>query len=70
MPSTGVTPRKLTINLAAFAGPVTARWYNPTSVRFNPAADGRLPNRGTQVLSTPGDNGTSTNDWVLVLEAR
>jgi hypothetical protein len=70
IPSTGVQSRELTVDLGQFSGPVTARWYNPTDGRYTAAADGPLPKRGTHTFRTPGDNGTKTNDWLLVLQVR
>jgi hypothetical protein len=70
IPSTGTRTRALTVDLGRFPGPVTARWQNPVGGRSRAAAHGPLPNRGTRTFRTPGDNGTGTNDWLLVLEAR
>jgi len=70
LPSTGTDSRKLTVDLTKFSGPITARWYNPADGRWKNAFDGTLPNRGSHQFITPGDNGTSTNDWLLVLEPR
>jgi len=68
IPSTGTESRALTVDLARFSNAVTARWYNPTNGRFtNTAAP--LPNQGSHVFHTPGDNGTGTNDWILLLTA-
>ena len=73
IPSTGTESRSLTIDLARFSGPITARWYNPTSGHWTTINDVPLANRGSHTFhtfKTPGDNGTKTNDWLLVLEAR
>jgi hypothetical protein len=70
IPSTGTKARTLTVDLAQFAGSVTARWYNPTNGRYATAPAGMLPNRGLRKLLTPGDNGTRTNDWLLILQVR
>jgi hypothetical protein len=64
--STGTQPRELTVNLGWFAGPVHARWYNPTSGRYTAAEQEPLPNRGSRAFRTPGDNGTGTSDWLLL----
>jgi len=69
IPSTSTGPRELKLNLANFPGPVTAQWFNPAKDAPLLPHDPRLINRGTQTLQTPGDNGTSANDWVLVLES-
>jgi Protein of unknown function (DUF4038)/Putative collagen-binding domain of a collagenase len=55
------------IDLAALRGPARARWYNPVSGDFIHIADG-LPGAGVRQFTTPGENGTGTNDWVLVLD--
>jgi hypothetical protein len=63
------TVTTLTISLTTFRGPVTARWYDPTTGAFNPAA-APLPDRGTHAFKPVGVNGGGSDDWVLVLEAR
>ncbi len=70
VPSTGTESRKLTVDLAQFSGPITARWYNPADGRWTSIQDAPLPNRGLHPFITPGDNGNRTNDWLLVLEVR
>jgi hypothetical protein len=70
VPSTGTEPRALTVNLGRFAGPVRARWYNPTDGRYSVIEGVSRPGRDPHVFRTPGDNGTKTNDWLLILEAR
>jgi hypothetical protein len=70
IPSTGREPRGLTVRLSQFPGPVTARWYNPTDGRFAAIDVNPLPDRDFHVFRTTGDNGTKTNDWLLILEVR
>jgi len=70
IPSTSTESRKLTVDLTKFSGPITARWYNPASGRWESAYDGSLPNQGSHLFVTLGDNGTGTNDWILALEVR
>ncbi len=70
IPSTGSERRNLTVRLGQFAGPVTARWYNPTDGRYTAVVDMPGPDRDARVFRTPGDNGTKTNDWLLILESR
>jgi len=70
IPSSGTGRRELTIALGRFARPVTARWYNPTNGQFIAAEGSPFANRAAHGLRTPGDNGTGTNDWALILEAR
>jgi hypothetical protein len=70
IPSTGSGARELRIALGRFAKPVTARWYNPTNGKFVEVEGSPYSNRVTHRLRTPGDNGTGTNDWALILDAR
>jgi hypothetical protein len=70
VPSTGIESRELAVDLSQFSGPVSARWYNPTDGRWTTINETPLPNRATQTYRTPGDNGTKTNDWLLILEVR
>lgn len=37
---------------------------------YRQIADSPLANNGKREFTTPGDSGTGTNDWVLVLESR
>jgi Protein of unknown function (DUF4038)/Putative collagen-binding domain of a collagenase len=68
--STGAERRALSLRPGQFRSPIFARWYNPTDGRYT--AIGEMPGDGqnVQVLRTPGDNGTKTNDWLLILESR
>jgi hypothetical protein len=70
VPSTGTERRELTVRLGQFPGPVTARWYNPTDGRTTAIKDVADAKGDAHVFQTPGDNGTGTNDWLLILEAR
>ena len=70
IPSTGTVSRSLTIDLAQFSGPVNARWFNPTNGHWKTITKEPLPNQNSRMFHTPGDNGTKTNDWLLVLEVR
>ena len=67
IPADGRGPRPFTVNLSSFPGPVTAHWFNPAKDASLLAHATVLPNRAQQTLSTPGDNGTGVNDWVLIL---
>jgi hypothetical protein len=69
-PSTGTVAREFTLDTVAFAGPVVARWFNPTDGSFTPMQGSPLPNRGKFHLSTPGANGAKANDWVLVVQVQ
>jgi hypothetical protein len=68
VPSTGTESRKITVNMERLSGPVNARWYNPTGGTYRTIAESPLANSGSREFATPGDNGTGTSDWVLLLE--
>ncbi len=68
IPSTGKGARELTMDGAQFTGPITPRWFNPTTGRFSTVEGPPLSNRDRHHFRTPGDNGTGANDWVLVLQ--
>jgi hypothetical protein len=61
----------ITVDLAKFAAPVVARWFDPSNGYMHAALEGSpLPNRGTRDFTTPGLNIAGCEDWVLVLETR
>lgn len=68
LPSTGTQPRTVTVDLKRLNGPVTARWFNPTNGTYIAIADSTFTNSFTCEFTTPGNNGTGTSDWVLVLD--
>ena len=70
IPSTGTQPRTITVDMTRLSGPANARWYNPTNGTYESIAGSPFANSGFREFTTPGDNGTGTNDWVLVLETR
>jgi hypothetical protein len=69
VPSTGTGSNSFTLAMNGFVGPVSARWYNPTMGSYSTVAGSPFANSGSQNLSTPGNNGSSTNDWLLVMTA-
>lgn len=69
IPSTGRDARELTVDAGRLSGKISASWFNPTNGKSTPTASTPIPNTGTHTFSTPGDNGTGTNDWLLILEA-
>ena len=69
VPSTGTESRTITVDMTRLSGAANARWYNPTNGTYTPIADSLLANTSSREFTTPGDNGTRTNDWVLVVEA-
>lgn len=68
-PPTGIGARTFTVNMAQLRGPAHARWFNPTTGASTEVDGSPLANAGSREFTTPGDNGTGANDWVLVLEA-
>jgi hypothetical protein len=70
VPSTDTKSQTLTVDLAQFSGPVSARWYNPTNGDFSAISDKPIGNSGPHTLQTPGNNGTGANDWLLILKVR
>lgn len=69
VPSTGTGTRTITVNMAKLSRAAQARWYNPTDGKYLAIDGSPFANSGLREFTTPGDNGTGTNDWVLVLEA-
>lgn len=61
------TGRTVTLDMGQFAGPATARWFDPTDGRYRAIAS-RLANSGSRRFTTPGRNAIGHGDWVLVLE--
>lgn len=70
IPSTGTDRRELSVDLRQLTGEVTARWFNPVDGSYTKIPGSPFPNTGVQVFITPGDNGTGTNDWLLLLETK
>jgi hypothetical protein len=46
---------------------VAAKWFNPASGAYTTI--GTFANTGSRTFTTPGNNGASMNDWLLILEA-
>lgn len=61
--------RPLTVNMAGFAGPVLARWYDPTrgTYKLIPISSSSPP--GARTFTPPAKNGAGDEDWVLVIES-
>ena len=60
----------LTVDTTRFAGPVHARWYDPSNGTYLAASARPVANRGTVRFTAPGKNADGDGDWVLVLTAR
>ncbi|MCU0981259.1 MAG: DUF5060 domain-containing protein, partial [Pirellulaceae bacterium] len=56
------------IFFAAQRSSINAQWFNATNGVYTPIAGSPLASSPSRDFTTPGDNGTGTNDWVLVLE--
>jgi len=67
VPPTGSGSRSFSVDLSRMRGPSRARWYDPVSGVWSPAA-GLLPASKAVELQTPGANAAGTNDWALVVE--
>jgi hypothetical protein len=65
--STGTESRTITVDLTKLAGSAKGQWFNPTSGVYTAISGSPFANSGSRDFTTPGDNGTGTNDWVLVL---
>ena len=63
------TIRPITVDMSKLSGPTAARWYDPTTGEYIPAAGSPFANIGTRELTPPGKNHDGDGDWVLVLEA-
>jgi hypothetical protein len=69
VPSTGTDARTFSVDMGAMAGTVTAQWFNPTDGSFADVEGSPFEDGAAHDLATPGDNGTGSNDWTLVLES-
>lgn len=56
----------ISVDMTVMSAPSRARWLNPA--KDASVAAGVFPNAGVRTFAPPGDNGTGTNDWVLVIE--
>lgn len=59
----------IAVDLSQLSGPVTARWFDPSSGSYRRARSRRLANRGTATFTSPSRNRDGDGDWVLVLTA-
>ncbi len=72
------TLQTVTIDLSKMSGPVSVRWYDPTTGEFTNIPDSPFLNKNRQQFTTPAtphnetdteNNPESSNDWVLVAES-
>jgi len=68
LPPSGKEKRNLTVDISAFKGKPDARWYNPVSGIYTPF-EFRYDRKMLKVTS-PGDNGEGSNDWILLIEGK
>ena len=62
------TMRTITVAMSQLAGPVTARWYDPSSGVYSAISGSPFANAGSQTFTPTGNNADTNGDWVLVLE--
>ena len=69
VPPTGTGPRSFQVDLSGLRGPARARWYDPSTGAYRPIASDVRRSRHVE-FTTPGPNGSKTNDWVLVVDVQ
>jgi len=72
VPPTGTGQRSFNVDLRSLSGDARARWWNPTTGKYANITGGAYTLANTiasQSFTTPGDNGTGSNDWMLVLDS-
>ena len=60
----------MTVAMGNFAGPVTARWFDPTNNTFTTVSGSPFPNTGSHNFTTPGNNSRGDGDWILLLQSQ
>ena len=60
----------MTVAMENFAGPVTARWFDPTNNTFQTVVGSPFPNIGNHDFRTPGNNHDGDEDWILLLQSQ
>jgi len=68
LPSSGKEKRNLIIDVSAIKGNIEARWYNPVSGIYTPSEFKH--DRKILRITSPGDNGEGSNDWLLLIEGK
>jgi hypothetical protein len=59
----------MTIELDKFRGPVTARWYDPTSGTYTSISGSPFASTGSHQFRPDSNNSAGKGDWVLVLRS-
>ncbi|KYG66998.1 hypothetical protein AZI86_08225 [Bdellovibrio bacteriovorus] len=60
--------RNPTFDMSKMAGPVTARWYDPSNGTYTAISGSPFANSGTRQFMPPSLNYEGQTDWVLLLE--
>lgn len=68
LPPSGKEKRDLTVDVSGVNGKILARWYNPVSGIYTSASFKIY--RKILKITSPGDNGEGSNDWLLLIEAK
>lgn len=68
LPPSGKEKRTLNLDISGMKGNITARWYDPVSGVYQTAVF--KTDKKTLNISSPGDNGESSNDWILLVESQ
>ena len=66
---TPVLTNHLAVALSRMAGPVTARWFDPSAGSYSTISGSPFANTGTHTFTPPGFNSYGDTDWVLLLQA-
>jgi hypothetical protein len=60
--------REIYVDLARLGGPVTARWFDPTTGLYMPAAGAPVPSGAIRAFRPPNKNADWDSDFLLLLE--
>jgi hypothetical protein len=64
--TSGGGSQNATVVMSQMAGTSSAQWWDPRSGALSSAGSG-ISNSGTHVFTTPGNNSSGFNDWVLLV---
>jgi len=62
------TVRDIAIDLGRLAGPIRARWFDPTCGKFIDVAGSPMSAAGVRQFRPSGRNAAGDTDWILLLE--
>jgi len=68
LPPSGKERRNLTVDISSVKGKIKARWYNPVSGIYTQVEFKH--DRNMLKITSPGDNGEGSNDWMLLIEGK